>query len=79
MKVKLLGHTQISKEFFGELCDAEQAMTAIQNPSGKMIALTAIRTCYSANKPSEIVIKEGKKYFGTKASEGTGTAVYPFL
>lgn len=71
MKVKLMGHTQVSGEFMKELCDAET------NPhfstSGKMVALSAIRTCYSANKPSEIVIKEGKKYFGTKATEGTGT------
>ncbi|UZT28586.1 thymidylate synthase [Bacillus phage vB_BceS_LY5] len=71
MKVQLMGHTQVSGEFMKELCDAET------NPhfstSGKMVALSAIRTCYSANKPSEIVIKEGKKYFGTKATEGTGT------
>jgi thymidylate synthase (FAD) len=41
---------------------------------GQAVALTAIRTCYSANKPSEIVAKEGAKYFGTKASDdGNGT------
>ncbi|WP_412677143.1 FAD-dependent thymidylate synthase [Bacillus atrophaeus] len=37
---------------------------------GQAIALTAIRTCYSANKPTEIVAKEGSKYFGSKASDG---------
>ncbi|AXN58336.1 thymidylate synthase [Bacillus phage Wes44] len=73
MKVKLLAHTQVSVDFVKELCDAEMVRTLMDNPSGKMIALSAIRTCYSANKPSEIVIKEGKKYFGTKASEGKGT------
>lgn len=73
MKVKILAHTQISKEFFDVLCDAEAVKHAINNPSGKMVALSAIRTCYSADKPSEIVIKEGKKYFGTKATEGKGT------
>lgn len=41
---------------------------------GQVVALSAIRTCYSANKPSEIVAKEGAKYFGTKAKDGgTGT------
>lgn len=73
MKVKMLAHSQVSQEFVQELCDAEQTSLLINNHPGKMIALSAIRTCYSANKPSEIVIKEGKKYFGTKASEGTGT------
>ncbi|MCS1350366.1 FAD-dependent thymidylate synthase [Mechercharimyces sp. CAU 1602] len=34
------------------------------------LALTAIRTCYSANKPSEIVAKEGKKYFHNEATDG---------
>lgn len=70
MKVKLLAHSQVSQEFVQELCDAEQTKLLIQETSGKMIALSAIRTCYSANKPSEIVIKEGKKYFGTKPTDG---------
>lgn len=73
MKVVLLAHSQVSQEFVQELCDAEQTKLLINNHPGKMIALSAIRTCYSANKPSEIVIKEGKKYFGTKATEGKGT------
>lgn len=73
MKVKLLAHTQVSCDFVRELCDAETNMDWLEITSGKMVALSAIRTCYSANKPSEIVIKEGKKYFGTKATEGTGT------
>ncbi|USL89274.1 thymidylate synthase [Bacillus phage vB_BceS_LY1] len=73
MKVKLLAHSQVSQEFVSELCDAEQTSLLINNHPGKMIALSAIRTCYSPNKPSEVVIKEGKKYFGTKAKEGTGS------
>ncbi|WP_025846538.1 FAD-dependent thymidylate synthase [Brevibacillus agri] len=39
---------------------------------GQAVALTAIRTCYSANKPSEIVALEGEKYFGQSASDGEG-------
>lgn len=73
MKVKLMAHSQVSQEFVQELCEAEQTNLLINNHPGKMIALSAIRTCYSANKPSEIVIEEGKKYFKTKATEGTGT------
>ncbi len=73
MKVKLLAHSQVSQEFVSELCDAEAWTHYLDETSGKMIALSAIRTCYSANKPSEIVIKEGNKYFGTKAKEGTGS------
>lgn len=36
------------------------------------VALTAIRTCYSANKPTEIIVKEGERYFGRKATDGEG-------
>lgn len=39
---------------------------------GQAVALTAIRTCYSANKPSEIVALEGEKYFRNSASDGEG-------
>lgn len=36
---------------------------------GDIVALTAIRTCYSHKKPTEIVASEGKKYFGERGSE----------
>jgi thymidylate synthase (FAD) len=36
---------------------------------GQAVALTAIRTCYSPGKPSEIVAKEGAKYFGNGGTE----------
>lgn len=41
-------------------------------PNAKEIALIAIRTCYSANHPSEIIELEGEKYFGKQASDGEG-------
>lgn len=70
MNVKLLAHTQLSQDF---------ARTAYPNDflsdnvlDGQAIALTAIRTCYSANKPTEIVAKEGRKYFGNQATDGKG-------
>ncbi len=68
MNVQLIAHTQLSR-FFHESEDLfyEWAGNATD---GQAVALTAIRTCYSANKPSEIVAKEGAKYFGSKASDG---------
>ncbi|CKG64374.1 Thymidylate synthase thyX [Streptococcus pneumoniae] len=66
MKVVLLGHTQLTKEFKESLGEFESAH------DGQAIALSAIRSCYSSNKPSEIVPLEGKKYFGTQATDGKG-------
>jgi thymidylate synthase (FAD) len=64
MKVTLLAHTQLSEEFEDQLALAEKST------DGQIIALSAIRTCYSANKPSEIASLEGTKYFGNKATDG---------
>ena len=65
MSVELLGHTQLSKKFREKI-----EKTGLSPTDGQAITLSAIRTCYSANKPSEIVVKEGAKYFGTKATDG---------
>lgn len=65
MKVKLLGHTQLSESFFNGYGENEVS-------DGQALALSAIRTCYSHNKPSEIVQLEGEKYFGTDAKDGEG-------
>ncbi|MDM5430880.1 FAD-dependent thymidylate synthase [Bacillus mycoides] len=70
MDVKLLAHTQLSKEFLRLL-----EFDVPSKTDGQAVALTAIRTCYSANKPSEIVALEGDKYFGRKAKEGEGKEV----
>lgn len=72
MDVKLLAHTQVSKGFKAILHDAEQARLLMNCTDGQAIALSAIRTCYSANKPSEIVALEGEKYFKGKATDGKG-------
>lgn len=66
MKVILTAHTQLSEEF-KNMYDEAQLLNATD---GQAVALTAIRTCYSANKPSEIIELEGDKYFGTKATDG---------
>lgn len=65
MKVTLLAHTQLNKEFKESL--------SIEIPSdGQAISLMAIRNCYSSNHPDEILELEGKKYFESKATDGEG-------
>jgi len=63
MRVKLIAHTQLSKEFAEEL--KERPST-----HGQAVALTAIRTCYSHLPPSEILNSEYERYFGRKATDG---------
>ncbi|MEB3692741.1 FAD-dependent thymidylate synthase [Bacillus amyloliquefaciens] len=68
MNVQLIAHTQVSRSFL------DTFVPCGDETDGQVVALTAIRTCYSANKPTEIVAKEGAKYFGSKAADGgTGT------
>ncbi|MEK5298649.1 FAD-dependent thymidylate synthase [Bacillus sp. FSL R5-0659] len=80
MNVKLLAHTQLSDKFYRSLdhgnydailgrCDGNH-FDDYEATDGQAVALSSIRTCYSANKPSEIVAKEGAKYFGNSASDG---------
>ena len=77
MKVKLLAHTQLSDEFYdsfdvyNEFIEIEgNELDRLGATDGQAVALSAVRTCYSANKPSEIVAKEGGRYFGNKATDG---------
>ncbi|MGM0904239.1 MAG: FAD-dependent thymidylate synthase [Bacillota bacterium] len=67
MNVNLLAHTQLSNKFVKKL---KSEMDYLPFRDGQAVALSAIRTCYSPGKPSEIVIKEGEKYFGRKATDG---------
>lgn len=64
MNVQLIAHTQVSRSFL------DTFVPFGSETHGQAVALTAIRTCYSPNKSSEIVAKEGAKYFGSKASDG---------
>lgn len=74
MKVALLAHTKVSNSFIecvlGQI--PYSAWGDNEVTSGQMVALTAIRTCYSSNVPSEIVQLEGEKYFGNQAKDGKG-------
>lgn len=69
VNVKLIAHTQVSERFFGDIPTVEYMKDATD---GQLVALTAIRTCYSPNKPTEIVKKESHKYFGQDATDGEG-------
>jgi thymidylate synthase (FAD) len=70
MDVVLISHTRLSDEFFQDYVLGSQYEEVATD--GQMIALSAIRTCYSHNKPSEIVELEGDKYFGSVANDGEG-------
>lgn len=79
MKVTLLAHTQLSEKFYdsfdiyGEFDAYEGNKVDRSNATdGQIISLSAIRTCYSSNAPSEIFDLEGEKYFGKQAADGEG-------
>jgi len=69
MKVTLMAHTQLAEEFVNSTHLREWS---VPTTDGQVVGLSAIRTCYSPNKPSEIVAKEGAKYFGKSATDGEG-------
>ncbi|MGU3441434.1 FAD-dependent thymidylate synthase [Bacillus cereus] len=70
MDVKLLAHTQLTIDFTDSLGDSYETYMSGKATDGQAVALSAVRTCYSANKPSEIAAKEGGRYFGNKATDG---------
>lgn len=72
MNVLLLAHTQLSDSFLASILDANVFEDVLDISDGQTVALTAIRTCYSANKPSEIVALEGERYFKREATDGKG-------
>lgn len=73
LNVMLIGKTNMTHKFAEKLV-AEAKREVIDDiadeKEAQALALTAIRTCYSANKPTKIVAKEGDKYFGRKATDG---------
>ncbi|AHM66891.1 thymidylate synthase, flavin-dependent [Paenibacillus polymyxa SQR-21] len=79
MGVKLIAHTQLSDEFYesfdiyGAFAEYEgNGLDRLDASDGQVVALTAIRTCYSPLKPTEIIPQEGAKYFDNAASDGAG-------
>jgi thymidylate synthase (FAD) len=74
MNVKLIAHTKLSPDMYEGMYSSK-----LQVYDGQAVALTAIRTCYSPGLPSEIVDREGQKYFGNKATDGEGGTEYDRL
>ncbi|WJQ02876.1 FAD-dependent thymidylate synthase [Geobacillus stearothermophilus] len=76
MEVKLIAHTQLSEDFWYELSTKNYGLawdlTENKITDGQAVSLSAIRCCYSANKPSEILVKEANKYFYRDATDGQG-------
>lgn len=72
-----MAHTQLSQEFFEHVSgiDGIYDEKDMLHEEAKLIALTAIRTCYSPNKPSDVVVIEGDKYLKQKATEGEGKEI----
>jgi thymidylate synthase (FAD) len=68
LKVKRIAIPKLDPAFLGELLDAED-FGSLSFSEAQVIALTAIRTCYSHQKPSEIALSEGVKYFGTPSKD----------
>lgn len=75
MRVELLAHTQLADEFYDRFdryplgnYDGND-LDDLNTTDGQLVALTAIRTCYSSKEPSKIIPTEGMKYFGEKGKE----------
>lgn len=66
MNIQLIAYTQLSESFKNQIKDDID----FEYNERAAIALSAIRCCYSSNKPSEIIKLEGSKYFGNKANDG---------
>jgi thymidylate synthase (FAD) len=72
MNVKLLAYTQLSFPFWMQSLAPLMESIQTEISDGRAVALTAIRTCYSPLKPSQILEVEGEKYFGRPATDGEG-------
>lgn len=73
MNVKLLAHTGLSVDFFNAIAAQHETVDVgfIADVNERAaLALTAIRTCYSPLKPTEVLPAEGVKYFDAAASDG---------
>lgn len=69
MKITLLGHTQIADGLLlGDHACNEWEYGRVAN--GQVIALAAIRQCYSHKTAVEVLETESEKYFGDRGQEG---------
>lgn len=67
MEVKLIARSRLDEEFEEQILDE---ILKYNISDGQAIAMTAIRTCYSHLKPTEILKAEAHKYFGREATDG---------
>lgn len=72
MNVELIAHTNLSDSFIKNIASQNMVATSVKAGSSKIVALTAIRTCYSHLKPTEIFSVEGEKYINQEATDGEG-------
>lgn len=77
LNVTLLAHTRLADDFnhiedSSGFADFTTMTGEFKSTDGAMVALTAVRTCYSPLRPTEILPTEGEKYFGREASDGAG-------
>lgn len=78
MNVEIIAHTQLSEKFIYEhgtigWYDPEKKIAGVNEfEDTQALALIAIRTCYSHLYPTEILEKEGEKYFSNAATDGEG-------
>lgn len=73
MKVILLGHTQLAEktyDLFDKYGHSYDGNTLDQATDGQVIALAAIRQCYSHKTALEVLDTESEKYFGERGKEG---------
>lgn len=71
MKVTLLGHTSCNYEIFNNLIHLAWEKEWETFPThGQVIALAAIRQCYSHKTALEVLETESEKYFGEQGKEG---------
>lgn len=75
LNVMLIGKTFPTVKFYdktAEMGASKEVKWELFADGTRAIALTAIRACYSSNKPTEILAKEGDRYFGRDATDGEG-------
>lgn len=73
MNVVLMSASSLTPEFLANLSmDLRNRIFKGEISPRQIIALSAIRTCYSAAKPSEIANLEFERYFGKAATDGEG-------
>ncbi|UED82593.1 FAD-dependent thymidylate synthase [Lysinibacillus sp. CD3-6] len=74
MNVELLAHTQISKSIEDRLIENAEKLDSVVGfgtiTYGQIVALAAIRQCYSYKTALEVLDTEFVKYFGDKGKEG---------